>query len=1171
MSEIGVRSRRSVACAVLVCAVAWLCIPDRARASTDFADYVDPLVGTSGNGYDGGSDTFPAADAPFGMMQWGPDTPSQPSGGGYSYNDSTITGFSLTHLSGPGCNVFGDVGILPTIGAVTDPAHAAQAFSHASEVASPGYYEVIAGMPGIRAQLAVATRAGVGAFTFPPSPAANLLINASSNQAGVSAMDVRVVGNDELAGSVESGFFCGMPGEYTVYFTLHFDRPFIAHGAWLGKHVLPGADSASGAGGGSWVTFDTTADPTVRVKAALSWVSLAGAEANARADARTWDVQKLRAATARAWSSELARVRVDGGTLTQRRVFYTALYHAMLHPNVYSDADGSYRGFDGQVHRTDLGHVEYATFSGWDIYRTQIPLLALLEPTRTSDMMRSLVHAAAQSGWLPKWSLVNVETAVMGGDPSDPMLAAAYAFGARDFDARAALRAMVKGASQTTGPPGQGWYFQRPGLEEYLARGYVINAHTTNVAPLANGASLTLEYALDDFSIAQLAAALGDRRTYEQMLARSQNWSNLFDRSTGLIAPRDADGAFVQTPLTDNGQSGFQEGTAAQYTWMIPYDLRDLFAGMGGRDKASSALDLFFLQIDAGQDKPYAWMGNEPSVGSPWAYLSAGTPWKAQRVIRDVMTQLWGDTPDGIPGNDDLGTMSAWYVWSALGLYPQYPAVAVLDLGAPLFPHASIRVPGRPPIDIDAAQASADNAFVQSLRVDGKPSQKSWVWLPSSRPMRLSFTLGLAPNTHWASAAEDAPPSFAAQPLRFPPSTMTSITAPNPAQIALAPGAAASLQFSVANAAAAPESVSWHVDVPGGLTIAPPSGRVETPASAGRVVEARIAAGAQTPDGLYDVYISGQTDSGALLSRAAAYVRVVRAGNGLPLLYAASPFDDAITPVDPRTYAVGAPIVVGQFPRFIATSPDGKRAYVTDNASNEVSVVDTAPQAVFATVAVGRGPWGIAAAPNGSTIWIANNSDNTVQSIDTATLQPGKPIPVGRLPETIAISPNGAMLWVADEGSNDVTPVDVPAGVALDPIPVGARPRGIAVSPDGKTVYVANYASDSVTPIDAASRTAGPPIAVGKAPRGIAVSPDGKWVYVTNYGAGTVTPIDRATRVPGPPIVTGLNPVAVVFGAGGATAFVVNAGDNDCVPIDVASGRVGDRIPLGDRPMGIAR
>lgn len=1153
---------------------AWLTCgpaPAAAIASEDLTRFVNPLVGTSGNGYDGAIDTFPGADTPFGMVQWSPDTPAQPAGGGYNYNDSSITGFSLTHLSGPGCSVFGDVGMLPTVGEVVNPANAAQAFSHASEVAEPGYYEVMVGMPGIRTRLSVTPRTGLGSFTFPSAPRANLLINPSSNQAGVSGAELRIIGDDEVEGSATSGWFCGMPGKYTVYYVLRFDRPFSAHGTWLGKRLSAGGNSVNGIGAGGWVTFDATADPTVNVQAALSWVSLDGARANLRAEARTWSIDSVRATTGERWATELARVRIETETPAQKRIFYTALYHTMLHPNVYSDADGSYRGFDGVIHRVESGHIEYANFSGWDIYRTEMPLLALLEPQRTSDMMRSLLHAWEQSGWLPKWSLVNVETAVMGGDPSDAMLAAAYAFGARDFDAREALRAMVKGATQSGGAPGQGWYYERPGLDEYMSRGYVVNDHATNVAPLANGASLTLEYSLADFSVAQLAHALGDEPTARTMYARSQNWTNLFDRSTGLIAPRDDDGAFQPTALTDNGQSGFQEGTAAQYTWMVPNAYGALIGGMGGPRAASTALDAFFTQMDAGQDRPYAWMGNEPSIGSPWAYLSTGQPWKAQRLIRDVLTQLWGDTPDGIPGNDDLGTMSAWYVWCALGLYPQYPAAPILDLGAPLLRNVSIRVSNGAHIDIVAPKASAANAYVQSVRLNGKRWPRSWVRFTGGTPLRLEFALGPSPQQRWAATPKDAPPSYDVGPSRFPPSTAATILAPNPIALTLTPGAAASLQFGIQNSGSSAASVTWRVDLPEELTVTPLGGRADAPPAAAHILSLRVAVSPHAGAGLYNFSISGVSDDNAPLARVAGYVRVHKAGQTPALAFVADLFDATVTPFDLRTRATGPPIVVGQFPRDLALSPDHKRLYVADNVSNDVSVVDAASLAVIATVAVGKGPWAVAVSPDSSTAWLTNSTDGTVQAIDGATLQARDPIGVGKDPQGLAISPDGRQLYVANAGSGDVTVVNTRTGAVSEPIAVGARPRGIAISPDGKTVYVSNFGADSITPIDVATEKAASPIAVGVAPRGVAVSPDGKWLYVANFGSNTVTPIDLASRTAQPPVAVGLNPASVAFDETGSTAFVVNAGDNDCIPIDVHTLRAGAAIRLGNRPIGLTR
>ncbi|HKW44469.1 MAG TPA: GH92 family glycosyl hydrolase, partial [Candidatus Eremiobacteraceae bacterium] len=916
---------------------------------------------------------------------------------------------------------------------------------------------------------------------------------------------------------------------------------------------------------------DTTANPVVRIKAAISFVSLDEAEANQRTEATTWDFDRERRAAAGMWTAELSRVRVEGGAPGLQRTFYTALYHCMLHPNIYSDAGGSYRGFDGRVHYAERGHAEYANFSGWDIYRTEIPLLAVLEPQRTSDMMRSLVDASSQMGWLPKWSLVNVETGVMGGDPSDPMLAAAYAFGARGFDTRAALAAMVKGASLRAGNPlGQGWYEQRPALDDYVTRGYVVNVHTTNVAPLANGASLTMEYALDDFAIARVAGALGDRRDAAMMSARAQNWSNLFDRSAGLIEPRDPDGAFEQPPITEAGQSGFQEGNAAQYTWMVPQDGAGLIRAMGGRPNAVAKLDEYFSQIDAGQNAPFAWLGNEPSIGSPWAYLSAGAPWKAQRVIRDAMTQLWGDTPDGIPGNDDLGTMSAWYVLCALGLYPQEPAVPYFDLGAPSFARARVRVPGGASIDIDARGASAENAYVQSVSVGGTSWHHSWVGFSPDKPLRLDFTLGAAPNIAWGADPADAPPSYESTPVRFPASTSAQISLASTSEVDAAPGGSFPLRVRVTTSSTTVTPLSWRAGAPDGFVVTPSSGRLNPAAGSANEYDVQVTVAPHARTGIYHVWFAGQTDDGALLPRTDAVVRVARPGDHVVLAYAVNLFDNSIEPIDVASHATGAPIIVGELPRALAVSPDGKRVYVSDNGANVVSVVDTNLRRVIATVSVGRSPWGIGVTPDGATVWVANNGDDTVQPIDTATLQAGKPIAVGHTPETLTIVRDGSRLYVADPGSDDVTPVDLARRAALAPIAVGMRPRAITVSPDGKSIYASNYGSASVTPIDVATGRALPAIHAGAAPRGLAVSPDGKWLYVTDFGGGAVSVVDAATGATVKSIPVGLNPVAVAFDPRGTTAFVVNLDDNDCVAIDAASGAVSPPIRLGDRPIDIA-
>ena len=1143
-----------------------------ALAAGDPVSLVDPLVGTAGNPNDGPSDTFPGADAPFGMLQWSPDTPSRPSGGGYAYNDADITGFSLTHLSGPGCDVFGDVSILPTMGEIIKPGSERQSFRHTTEVATPGYYEVMVGQPAIRSQLTVTARTGLGAFSFPPATQASILVNAASNQVGVADAAIRFAGPSEIDGWATSGWFCGMPGTYTVFFALRFDRPFSSHGTWSSSKVMTGQDAINGSGTGGWATFDTTVQPVVRVKAAISWVSVAGARANLDAEARTWDVDQERVVVAQAWRDELARIQVDGGTLQQLRTFYTALYHAMLHPNVYSDANGMYRGFDGFVHHADAGHTEYATFSGWDIYRTQIPLIAMLDPRRMSDMMRSLVHASQQMGWLPKWSLVNVESGVMGGDPADPIIAGAYAFGARDFDARTALGAMVKGATQADGTPGQGWYVERPGLQEYASRGYVVNDHATNVSPVANGASLTLEYAYDDFSIARLASALGENGIARAMMTRAASWSALFNTSTHLIAPRDRDGAFTFSNIARHGQDGFQEGNAVQYSWMVPHDMAQLINGMGGNAPATTALDTFFLKLDAGPGEPYAWLGNEPTIMSPWTYLFAEAPWKAQRVVRDAINQLWGDVPDGLPGNDDLGTMSAWYVWSALGLYPQNPAVPALVVGTPLFQHAQIRVPGGANVEILTPSAAQNNAYIEAVRRNGVPWTRSWIPFSTSARVRLEVDASAAPNKAWAAKPQDSPPSYDVGFKGFPPSTSARLIA-DPQELRLAPGTSATVHLRLSNLSA-PSSATARV-APVGL---PPTFHLHVPdppltadADGSADIALTLAVDADTAPGLYNLSLQGTTPDGASLARATWVVTVARAQQSVPLAYVANYFDNTVVPVDPHSHAFGMPIGVGANPRDVSLSPDGARLYVADQGDQTVSVVDVRAKRAIATVSLAGSPWGIRVAPDGRTVWVSLTSANAVQPVDVSTLVAGKPIAVGDEPGNIAITPNGAYLLVADLRSNDITPVDLRTKTALPPIPTGAHPRSVAIAPDGASAYVTNSGADSVTVIDLVKFAAAGDVRVGVSPRGLAFAPDGKQVYVADFASNTITTIDTATRTVRGSTFVGYNPIAVGVEPDGASALVVNSGDNDCVPLDLSTHAVGQRIPLGNRPIAIAR
>ena len=803
----------------LALALAIACtVVTKAIAAPDLAAYVDPFNGTKpgapnfGTG-GGAGNTFPGPVVPFGMTQWGPDTSpsSENAGGGYSYDDSRIRGFSVRRLSGAGCANEGDVPFMPTTKPIArspvDPLSTEfddsfrPSFSHRDEAAAPGFYRV--GLnPGtgdrIGAELTATTRTGIGRFTYPATRTASVLVNATGSRTGDSGGAVRIDRTGrEVTGSASSGGFCFEPNKYKLYFAARFNRPFAAYGTWTRQALAPGSTSAedfslsdpSAMGGygptaqtGAYVTFDTTKHRVLEARVGISFVSVDNARRNLDAEVRGRDFGSVRARARRAWDRALGKIRVQGGSGADRRTFYSMLYHALVAPTTFSDVDGRYRGMDGQVH-TAAGYTQYADFSGWDVYRSQMPLLGLIAPRRASDFVRSLLADQRESGWLPKWSVANGHTVVMTGDPADPTIASIWALGGRGFDRRAALAAMVKGATRSGRSTNAG-YVERQAIDDYQRLGYVPHEKDANVvtegvdayrrampapdpanADLAWGsAGTTLEYATDDFAVARLAAATGDRATCRKFLARSGNWRNVFDSSIGNARPRLASGPFVD-PYDPNSNDplssqGFAEGDGAQYTWMVPQDPAGLFGALGGRRAATARLDYFFQELNAGFSSPHAFLGNEPNSNVPWLYDWVGRPYETQGVVRRAILSLFNSSPGGYPGNDDLGQMSAWYVFGALGLYPPVPGTDVLALGSPLFPTATIRLPhGR--LTIRAPSAARDAPYVRGLAVDGRRWRKPWLRLGAvAHGGTLAFDLGKTPNVRWGSDRSAAPPSF---------------------------------------------------------------------------------------------------------------------------------------------------------------------------------------------------------------------------------------------------------------------------------------------------------------------------------------------------------------------------------------------------------------------------
>ncbi|KOX02910.1 GH92 family glycosyl hydrolase [Streptomyces sp. NRRL B-3648] len=784
----------------------------------DPTPYVDPLIGTRNGG-----DVFPGAVLPFGMLSWSPentrgDATRTAAPGGYQYDATRIRGFSLTHMSGTGCaGGSGDIPFFPYAGEVTSSpasdtkdAVYASGFRHADERAEPGHYRV--GLAsGVTADLTATARTGSARFTYPAGKPASLLVRTANSEAGSADSTVTIDPDTRtVSGSVTSGNFCGYldpegrRAYYTLYFTARFDRPFRAAGTWHDDRLEPGSLETSGGtggfthggrpvagqGAGGYVEF-APGDGPVNAKVGISYVSREAAAANLAAEnppGRSFDA--VREAARRAWRERLGAVRVGGGTDAERTTFYTALYHALLHPNVISDADGRYRGADGRVHRVDRRRrAQYGTFSGWDVYRDQVQLLTLLDPRTGSDIAQSLYELARQNGGVwDRWLHGASGTHVMNGDPSPTALAGIRAFGGTDFDLKGALKSLVRAATvptpQDLSPAGKPVLSagQRPSLDKYLKLHYM-----PSVSNAWGGAAETLEMSTADFAISQLARAAGEKDTADTFAHRAQWWQNNLDIAAapdgGYIANRKADGSWV-TGFTPDTGNGFVEGSAAQYTWMVPHDPAGLFAALGGRDAALARLDDFFHD-DAGG---WAFTGNggtkseldnEPSINVPYLYAYAGAPYKTQETVRAAMRQLWSTEPAGIPGNDDLGAMSAWYVFSALGMYPQVPSRAELVLASPLFERIEIDRPHGHDISVRAAGAAADAPYVRSLKVNGRTSDRAW--LPASFVRdggRLDYTLSATPDRGWG--ADSPPPSFRAgeQPYQIGVGPTTATVAP---------------------------------------------------------------------------------------------------------------------------------------------------------------------------------------------------------------------------------------------------------------------------------------------------------------------------------------------------------------------------------------------------------
>lgn len=735
--------------------------PGPAVTWRDSAEVAPVFVGSGGFAYSVGSATVGAA-APSGLVKVGPDTKG-PWGtirflhfSGYWYGDDTILGFSHLHLHGTGATDYGVLAVMPIDTfdpAVTSAAGYASTFQKASESASPGRYAVTLDRGGVAVDLTATTHAAHHRYTYPAGAAsAPVIFDLDHHLDGGSVSYAEVTLDptaDRLRGSLHSmGGMSGGFGGYDVFFEARAARPWAEALLWHDGGAPAPDTAASGAGVGLVLQFDA-ASP-VEIQVGLSMVSPEDAAANLAVEMPSFAFDGTAAKTAGDWDALINTVRFDGGTARQRTMMTAALYHLFLMPTVQSDASGHYHGFDGQTHTAD-GFRYVSDLSLWDTYRTLHPLYALIAPDRARDAVRSLHEMAKQGGYFPQWPLASGDTGSMIGAGAEIVVADAFLKGITDFDAEGAYSILRAAAMDEAAPPGGRGGRDR--VEPYMKYGYV-------PAPAANGSvSHTTEYANDDFALAALAEGLGHAADAAALRARAVGYRELYDPETGFLWAKDEAGNFVTSHLNPSGFTDeFVEANAWQSMWMVALDADGLADLAGGRDKLVAHLaEMFeltaedYAEIDfenplkAGAQRPYYWSANEPDINAAYLFAQLGRPDLTQKWVAWLRATQYTPGPDGLPGNDDGGTMSAWFVWSAIGLYPLVGSDRYV-VGAPLFPHAEIAVSGGT-FTVDAPEVSDTNIYVQSVELSGAPLTRAEVRHADLKPGgSLVFHMGPAPS-----------------------------------------------------------------------------------------------------------------------------------------------------------------------------------------------------------------------------------------------------------------------------------------------------------------------------------------------------------------------------------------------------------------------------------------
>jgi len=744
------------------------------KAINDYTKYVKPLVGTLGEG-----NTYPGAQVPFGMVQLSPDTEKWLWGAasGYEYSDSTIYGFSMTHLHGTGIPDMGDILFMPTVGEThiragkKDRSEAGylSGISHDNETAEIGYYSVVLDDYNVKAELTSTNRAGMMRYTFPESDSAHVLLDLSHVlRFDVVWSNVRVENETTITGMHQVK---GWAKERYVYFAAEFSRPFDATRIFSdGKeHKYDSYKTyryrSSVAAAGPDIQFiadyKTTDAEQIMVKVGISPISSANAMNNLSTEMPHWDFEKVVQDSKDLWNTELAKFDVQG-TQEQKETFYTAAYHAFMSPTTYFDVDRSYRGLDQNVHKAD-DFDNYTVFSLWDTYRATHPLFCLTQADRNANMINAMLAHYEQSPdqLLPIWSFWNNETWCMIGYHAVPVIVDAYFKGVKGVDWELAYEACVASATHP----------EYDATQEYEQLGYVpYDLENESV-------SKTLEYAYDDYCIARMAKALGKEDDFKRFSKRAMAYKNVFDKEIGWMRPKDSKGEWKPNFDTHYFEhlGAFTEGTTWQYTWTVPHDVQGLVDLYGGDEQFITKLDSVF-EYSGGKDYKGVddihgrigeyWHGNEPSHHVTHLYSFAGQPWKTQQLTRHIIDTQYGNTPGSLCGNDDCGQMSAWYIFNAMGFYPVCPGSDEYIITSPAVPAVDMTLSNGQILRIKTENFSKENVYIQSVKINGQDWNKSWFSFDDIKNGgTINYVLGNQPNKAWASSKESYPPSFSDHPL----------------------------------------------------------------------------------------------------------------------------------------------------------------------------------------------------------------------------------------------------------------------------------------------------------------------------------------------------------------------------------------------------------------------